>query len=319
MTRVAVGVITRRRPEMLDVLLSSFLELEGTESQDLLFIIVENDSRPSLTDLLARFSARHGHEVVYELEPEPGIPFARNRVLDIALRLDVDLLAFVDDDERVQPDWLSELTSAMHDRQLDLAGGPLRLEATGGELTAMQRAILTERQNRLAEQNRTRATASGEGVDGVFDVYTNNWCARLSKVRELGLRFDEKLRDTGGSDTAFSKEMRSRGGSVGWVPSAVVHDRLPARRLTPGYTYRRSRDQATVAAQRLNRKPITSIRRAIERALRGCLQVAAAPVRGRASLAAAIYSFGNAAGRLRAAFGRSSRHYSEASRTDHID
>ncbi|QPH52266.1 glycosyltransferase [Pontivivens ytuae] len=316
--RIAVGIITQRRPDMLRVLLASLSELHSMTSHDLIFVVVENDERKSVTEILERFADSGDWHVVYDIEPQLGIPSAQNKVVDLALGLDMDLLAFVDDDERVEPDWLLELTSAMQTREPDLAGGPLQLEATGDALTPMQRAVLLDGRRQLSERNATRAAASRDGWDGRLDAYTNNWCARLSKVRERGLRFDESLRDADGSDTVFSTAMREQGGRIGWVPSVIVHDRLPGRRLSPAYYYRRSRDQATVTAQRLNRKRFTSIRRAVERGLRGCLQVVSATWKGRPALAAAIYSFGNASGRLRAAFGMSSRHYSTRSKRDHI-
>src|SRR4051794_20810224 len=64
--------------------------------------------------------------VVLLHEPAPGLSRARNRALHWAG--DADVLAFVDDDAVVEPDWFSALRGRWDEAPADVAciGGPIR-------------------------------------------------------------------------------------------------------------------------------------------------------------------------------------------------
>ena len=75
---VAVCVITYRRPEGLGRLLDAFTKLEvDPEAIVPTFVIVDNDADKSARAVVER--AAHLPRLVYAVEPELGIPFARNR------------------------------------------------------------------------------------------------------------------------------------------------------------------------------------------------------------------------------------------------
>ncbi|MBD3677174.1 MAG: glycosyltransferase family 2 protein [Rhodobacteraceae bacterium] len=122
--RIAVGAITRRRSDKLADLLGSFVRMEIPERTEIKFFIVENDESKASRDVVDGFRTSVAAPVRYDLETEPGIPFARNAVLDAALEEGMDYLTFVDDDETVQIDWLREMITGMKAHGLDLGGGP---------------------------------------------------------------------------------------------------------------------------------------------------------------------------------------------------
>ncbi|UCC32144.1 MAG: glycosyltransferase family 2 protein, partial [Phycisphaerales bacterium] len=107
--RVAVCVITCRRPEGLQRLLRALnaLTFRG-DPPDIEVIVVDNDadtSAASVCDLLRRDL---NWPLRYEVEPQRGIPFARNRAVACAADT-ADFVSFIDDDEVPQPSWLDEL------------------------------------------------------------------------------------------------------------------------------------------------------------------------------------------------------------------
>ncbi|MEL7214008.1 MAG: glycosyltransferase [Pseudomonadota bacterium] len=307
--KIAVGVITKDRPEMLGTLLASYEAMTRPDNAQLEFIFVENDTTRSLTDLLKTFGEAVPEPVIYETEPEPGIPFARNRVLEIALERGADILTFVDDDERVAEDWLVHLTASLLERNLDLVGGPLKIEAAVAETSPWQKAVLSYLQERADKNRRTRSAMVANGTDHELNAYTNNWALRLDFARKTGLRFDKALRYTGGSDTAFSKAVRAAGGRNGYAPDAVVHDRIPAHRLSLRYLYRRTRDQARNGVQIHQKSGLKVASLVLPRLLEALVLALSSPLTGKRSLVKAVYKTGLTDGRIRGALGLKSQLY----------
>ncbi|SFA76291.1 hypothetical protein SAMN05421688_0684 [Poseidonocella pacifica] len=317
--RIGVGAITRQRPAMFGELLDSFAKMSLPEGADVIFLFAENDERLSMEAQVAAFAERTGHRALIELEPRPGIPMARNKVLDMALREGCDLLTFVDDDELVRPDWLESLVTGAQARDLDLAGGPIHYTAPSGHMSYWNRACFDFLLDRGKKRNHIRAKAVEKGTDEIFPVYTNNWCARLSTVRELGLRFDERLQFTGGSDTRFSLDLAAAGGKVGWVPDAIVEEPTPQKRLLPGYQFTRARDQAANSV-RLRSLPLRRILPyAVSRYFDAILVAISALFLGKHHLIRAIYKVGMGTGRIKGYFGRESQHYAPGTEKVHTE
>lgn len=124
--RVLICVLTRRRPALLAEALCSVGQLCPVDCVSVECLVVENDSEPQSRsevpvgdDLPVRFHYAH--------EPRIGIPFGRNRGVDYALESAFDFLAFFDDDETLDPQWLREMVE--HSRAIGpgLVGGPVAL------------------------------------------------------------------------------------------------------------------------------------------------------------------------------------------------
>ena len=313
--RIAVGAITRRRPQMFAELLASFAAMERPAGAEVIFVFAENDAAQTVGPQVDAFRARVPEKVVLGLETRPGIPFARNRVLDMAREAGADVLTFVDDDERVRPDWLVTLLAGLEARGLDLAGGPVQPVAADALHGATGRAVLAHLGARAERRNRKRAAAARDGTDGALNIYTNNWALRLATQGRLGLRFDESLAQSGGSDTAFSIALREAGGRSGWVPEAIVEDPVPMQRLTLAYHYARARDQATNAVVLSGKSRAKALAQALARLLEAVLGLPALPVTRGRGLARITHKLGMADGLARGAFGRRSAHYAaEAAR-----
>lgn len=317
--RVAVGAITRRRPQMFADLLASFAGMRRPEGCEVIFLFAENDDSLSVGPQVDDFRESVPEEVRLELEPRAGIPHARNRVLDMALAAGADLLTFVDDDEVVTCDWLVELVAGMERRRLDLGGGPVRLTAAPETMSAWNAAVFRHLTHRARRRNGDRAKAAAAGRDHLINIYTNNWALRLSAQRRLGLRFDERLEVSGGSDTRFSLEMKRAGARIGWIPDAWVEEPTPLKRLTLRYHFTRARDQSTNAVRLSRKGPLRALWHAVARGVDALLFLLATPVGGRFAVARAVHKLGAATGALRGAVGGRSRHYAPAAAEFHAE
>lgn len=317
--RIAVGAITRRRPEGLKCLLDSFASMERPEGAAIEFVFCENDDESTISDVVDIFRSEVPEPVQLMLEPKKGIPFARNRVLTAALDQGFDFLTFVDDDEVVRRDWLVNLISAMQVRNLDLCGGPVEFERPADQLSPMQEAVFLHKTERSLKRNVRREAGASAAKDTKLDIYTNNWCVRLDAVRANGLRFDDALRYTGGSDTRFSRQMRGAGARIGWVPSARVCETLPQKRLTLSYYAGRARDQASNDVMIRKHSPLKTWIRVAQRLIDVFINLLTVPVRGRKALVNAGFKLGMATGLMRAAIGLKSGHYAPRRESLHVE
>ncbi|MEM0936037.1 MAG: glycosyltransferase family A protein [Pseudomonadota bacterium] len=317
--RIAIGAITRRRPQMFADLLASFAAMRRPAGTEIIFVFAENDRSPSVTPQIEAFRQTVPETVLFELEPRRGIPMARNKVLDMALGAGADLLTFVDDDEVVRADWLETMVAGFQARGLDLAGGPVRLTETSEAMTFWNRAVYAHLIYRAKKRNATRAAAVDTGKDHLLNIYTNNWALRLDTQRRLGVRFDERLQDTGGSDTRFSLDMKAAGARIGWIPEAWVEEPTPTKRLGFGYHYSRARDQATNAVMLSGRSKLNAFWHATARFLEAVVAVPLLPFTGSSGAARAVFKLGMAVGHVRGSFGRQSHHYDPAAAHFHAE
>ena len=297
---------------MLGMLLESFAAMQPPGEDSVTFLIVDNAPDAPVREQVEAFAERTGIDVRYVLEPEAGIPFARNRALDAAEAMGADFVAFVDDDEYVAPDWLVRL--AAHQRRVGahLVGGPVRLapDQASGFLDRVVERGVRRRYERKEEKNARRQR---EGRDGGVTIITNNWLGDLAWMRSVGLRFDIALRYSGGSDTALYHKAKSLGAKTAWAPDAVVYETVPADRMSVGYQYRRARDQAATSFWRKSaadrRSAPVNIATAGGKVIAGGFLVLVSPLTAGRTLVDGVRLVGYGLGYGYAMAGRRSRHY----------
>lgn len=232
-SRIAVALTTRKRPEMLGQCLSSMLALKIPDAA-ISLIVVENDVKELSADIVDSFRQTIPFPIHYVLETTSGIPFARNRAIDEALKLEADWLVFIDDDETVDPDWLLELLASAKKYQADVVHGRVIYQYPEDDKWA-----------HLSEKNFIyKHRQDGKSV---HSAATNNVIinARLFKPDGLGLRFDNALKFSGGSDTDFFNRARIKGARLVYGAKAIVYETVPIERCSLTWLF--SRD-ARIAA-----------------------------------------------------------------------
>jgi glucosyl-dolichyl phosphate glucuronosyltransferase len=195
-------------------------------------------------------------------EPEPGLSRARNRGLAVA---SCELVAFVDDDAAVRPEWAGRIAAAFADPSVGCAGGTCipRFEAAPP-------SWLSERLLQFAGITRFGDIAR-EAQSRAEYPFGANICFRRAALEEAG-GFSESLGRVGSSllsdeEAAVIDSLRARGWRVWLQPDAVVEHTVSRERCTSAYYWRRLWWQGISRARR---------ERSLSLALR---LVAAAPVR----------------------------------------
>jgi len=221
MIHVAIIIITYRRHHGLVKLLTELGRQQYHDSVHpfrLTAIVVDNDSAGSAAACVESIKLGSTMSVQYVVEPTQGIPLARNAGI-AALPDDAEFFCFIDDDEWPGPTWVDELLKVQRTTGADCVLGaviPVYPEAASRWLVKSR--IFDSWQ--FADQTSLKAAAS------------NNVLISASFIRQTGLKFDERMRMTGGSDYLFFKQAVSLGMRIVWSVAAPVYEDIPKSRMT---------------------------------------------------------------------------------------
>jgi glycosyltransferase involved in cell wall biosynthesis len=307
MSRVCIGIASRDRPRMVAELLSSIGRLETAAEMDI--ILVENGDGEMLRPVVDGFAASHARFRIHHLaEPRLGIVFARNAVLEFALKSGFDSLAFVDDDEVVTPDWMAEIVAEQQRGAYDIIGGPVRAFVRSSPLRFWERIVWKGLSARFRQVEQKSADRKSGDRDADVVVATNNCLLNLEFIRKQQLRFNEQYNLTGGEDTRFFHDARALGAKTGWAPRAVVLEEMPRERLSPLYQIRRARSHALVSFHdKFDGRPVYKwLHAPVSAALKllsGLVLLVLAPFTSGATFFNALRAFGEAAGRAQGLMG----------------
>jgi glycosyltransferase involved in cell wall biosynthesis len=222
--RVAVCVATFARRDGLRRLLQSLrglvLDEEATVAK---VVVVDNDPAGSARPVVDAVGDLPW-PLDYVVEPRRGISAARNRA--VLQAGPVDFVAFIDDDEWPEPFWLAELLRTQARTHAHVVVGPVvpAFESpppswfTKGGFLAPYRY----------EQDEQLGFA-----------YTGNVLVQSSVLAPAGAPFSERFGLLGGEDTHFFMRVHLSGAKIVWAAEAVVHESVPAARMTASWLARR--------------------------------------------------------------------------------
>lgn len=211
--RLWVCVCTFRRNGLLIDLLTSLRSLTGPQTPNL--VIVDNDPEGGAHSTVRE----HWPAAHYVHQPRPGIAAARNAALE-AVPADADAVVFLDDDERVAPEWLSALVRTADESGADTVSGPVHSLFLPGTPQAVVQA------------GQIRRTDFPTGPWS-FRPATNNVLVRADWfTREPAFRFDEAFNFSGGEDSELFGRLQAAGALSWWCAEAEVFEDVPAERTT---------------------------------------------------------------------------------------
>lgn len=232
---VSILIATQGRVPGLERLLDSLVGLENrAEIQH--EILVANNAQGKATAaaveaLLQKYRADEPARWIHVRESIPGKSRALNRLLPL---VKANLLAFLDDDVEVAPEWLRITWQFFRDYSYDVMQGSILVPPS------MQN---DEQFLRLLNRYRTICYYSKPGLE-VREIVSLN-AANMAFRRELldvtGL-FDERI-GPGASGTSMDVEFGERvlraGRRIGYEPRSIVYHDVDWTRLTEEYFKRR--------------------------------------------------------------------------------
>jgi glycosyltransferase involved in cell wall biosynthesis len=228
--RITVILCTYNRCQSLARALESAAALELPPQAEWEVLVVDNNSKDETRSLIQGFCERYPGKFRYLSEPQPGKSHALNAGIRAARG---DVLAFMDDDVKVDPEWLRNLTATLEDGRFAGSGGRILPEWTCPPppwLPVQERYGLAP----LAMFDLGPEAADLEeppfGTNMAFrrDVFEKYGGFRT----DLGPRPGSEIRN---EDTEFGRRLLAAGERLRYEPSAVVHHSVPDNRLRQQY------------------------------------------------------------------------------------
>jgi len=265
--KVQVCVLTLGRPELLKLALDSLLGQTVHSSTvlrkarkkikfsgiDMQILVVDNDiegsGRPIFDDVLGS----DGTHARYVCEPKKGFSSARNRALIESTQMEMDYIAFLDDDEIADSGWLAALLEASIHYDVEVVTGPVDPRHIRSPQWVVDGGFFLPIPHKTGEDLTCAAT--------------NN--VLLSRLVFTNFRFDSRFDITGGEDTEFFMRVRKVGHRIIWCNEAHVSECVPVSRATWRWIVNRAR----IEASRYTRSCLSqdsSAKTILSRLLRAC-------------------------------------------------
>jgi len=180
MKKIAICVITYKRPEGLSNLLASLNQLSFNKVPRpiLELVVVDNDTSGNAAQLCKAIDFPDYAAIKCVTEERRGISYARNTAI-ASTSADVDFIAFIDDDEIADPAWLDELLHAEKVHDADVVTGCVLSHFTDEMPDWIRRGAFFDRERYVTGQPLTWAR-------------TGNVLIRKSIFDFLGM-FDERF------------------------------------------------------------------------------------------------------------------------------
>lgn len=223
---IVLAVCTYRRPDGLLKLLEALTSLNDIEG--LSVVVADNDKAGEGIAVCKALPADYPIPVETIMQTSSGISAVRNAVAHKALSLEPDIVAFLDDDEWPEPQWLSEHLRIMQEHNADVVGGPTRPEFPPHADPALHDNPYYGADLQLPDGSACQLQAGGNFVikARVLQQYAPSF-------------FHEDFSHTGSEDLAFFTQLAHDGHRMFWAARAVVYEPVPESRLAPDWLQQR--------------------------------------------------------------------------------
>lgn len=224
-TSLDILLCTFRRPEIRQTLLS-LDAMEVPQGYDIRVVVADNDDTASARDTVGACAAAMRLPVQYCHAPARNISIARNAGLDAATARGADWVAFLDDDEIADPDWLRQLLDRADKSGADAVFGP----------------SLARYDEDTPDWIRRRDYHSNRPERRGTLVETGHTCNALLRWRDMpwqAERFDPARGKAGGEDTEFFFRLHQGGARFEICDQAIVRERVAPERVSFRWIFRR--------------------------------------------------------------------------------
>jgi glucosyl-dolichyl phosphate glucuronosyltransferase len=227
-----VVICTYNHARDLDLVLAALEAQRVADHVDWSILVVDNASTDDTAEVAGRHGAAgSGPTQRYVFEPEQGLTPARRRGVRESA---ADWIAFVDDDNILDPDWIAEVAAVIEQRP-DAAGvgGRVLLDfAEPPPFYLRDFGFCFAAQDHGPEARQVRnLVGAGLALNRQVLVDTG-WLERPL----LDDRIGERL--VSGGDVEIAQRIRASGGALWFTPAAMLRHKIPSSRTTRGYFLR---------------------------------------------------------------------------------
>ena len=212
---MSVCIATFKRNERLRAVLGDLVRQVRVPDQ---VVVVDNEPGGGAKKIVETYRAEVPFPVEYDVQPEPNISLTRNRTVQLAQG---DWIAFIDDDERAPPEWLSELLSAAERYGADGVLAPVVPQVPSNAPGWIRRGRFYE----FARQ------PEGASVPYNFMRF-GNVLLRAAPLLAEEVPFDPSYGLTAGEDTDLLIRLSRKGAKIVWSERPAVFEPVEPKRLS---------------------------------------------------------------------------------------
>lgn len=248
-TLISAVVCTYNRCASLCETLNSLAAQRLPGEATLEIVVVDNNSADGTKAVVAEAARHSAWSVRYVFEPRQGLSYARNAGIRNAGGM---LLAFIDDDVKVEPEWAAALLACFSETGCDAVAGKVNMwwtcprphwlaDELHGPLISQD---LGPQRRPWAERGRWMLGANMAFRRGVFE--------RIGGFREeLGRKGDALI---GGEDREMSERLLAAGGALYYEPQAVAWHQVDQQRVSQPYLRRWYQDTGRTIGHQMSWK-----------------------------------------------------------------
>jgi succinoglycan biosynthesis protein ExoM len=223
---ISVCICTYKRLRFLERLLERLYDQQTDNLFDYAIIVVDNDVEKSAEFFVTNFRKGGNLHISYFNEPRRSFSHARNKAVENAKG---DFIAFVDDDEVPENNWLLNLYRTFCSFKADGVLGPV---IPYFEIQPPQWTIRSHMFKRDRYSTGTSLT--------LRDLRTGNVLLAKHIFNANSPPFNPRFGRTGGEDGDFFRRMLEQGFSFVWCDEAPAYETVPPERYSRKYFIKRA-------------------------------------------------------------------------------
>jgi succinoglycan biosynthesis protein ExoM len=234
-TSIAIVICTFNRQDLLKSALKSIAKLRDPGGVSVRVVVVDNSDDSNAFPAAESMRADMPWDLELVAAHPPNISVARNA--GVAAAAGAEIVAFVDDDQQLAPDWLVAVAKATRELPHDVFIGTVEAYFERPDLAGPMAKALFAR--RLDEPTGYDLYAMGRKKTRGVALATNNAIFRRSPTLTDIVCFDPAFGNGGGEDYDLFCRLERRGRRFAWLGEARASEHVPASRCDTDYLERR--------------------------------------------------------------------------------
>jgi len=227
-------------------------------------IVVDNNSADETARVVAKLNEQPGNKIRYIFESNPGLMYARHTGAKAA---EGEILAYIDDDILVTPEWLRQLNLAYQEFDADCAGGKILIQW---------------------DRNPPIWVKTYENILGHLDlgpkafqlrsnqsIHGGNFSIKKKRLFQIGGFNPDQIGNNliGDGETGLCRKIHRAGWKMAWVPGALVwHQQIVEANGSLTDLRRRFKNNGVCYAYDYYRRTKCSKRHLLRRALEAAIK-----------------------------------------------
>ena len=229
MNKILICICTYNRNQSLINCLNSIKKLKDINFFDIKILIVDNTVSNNSYDIIKKYKKKNKFRIYQENERKRGVVNARNKCLKVSKTIRPKYMAFIDDDCKVDKNWLINIFKLIKNVDADIVTGPQKYEQNKKRIKINYSSLFEK--NYKEKIIKVKWAAS----NNVFFKYN------ILKNKKV-MNFDKNLNKFGiGEDQLFFSIMNKIGYKIYWSKNIFVTEKIHPHRTNINWIKERSK------------------------------------------------------------------------------